>query len=66
MNDSFLFIQRFGWGGIVLIVIVVLILFGGKKIPELMRGVGGGIKEFKDAVGEDKKSENSDNKEKEA
>lgn len=33
----------------VLIVVVVLLLFGGKKIPELMRGLGSGIKEFKDA-----------------
>ncbi len=34
---------------IVLIVALVLLLFGGKKIPELMRGLGGGIKEFKKA-----------------
>lgn len=34
---------------IILIVIVVLLLFGGKKIPELMRGLGKGMKEFKDA-----------------
>lgn len=34
---------------IILIVIVVLLLFGGRKIPELMRGLGSGIKEFKDA-----------------
>lgn len=34
---------------IVLIVVIVLLLFGGKKIPELMRGLGSGIKEFKDA-----------------
>lgn len=46
---------------IALIVVVVLLLFGGKKIPELMRGLGSGIKEFKDASKEDptkeKKSE---------
>ena len=43
---------------IILIVVVVLLLFGGKKIPELMRGLGSGIKEFKDASkGEEKKSE---------
>jgi len=40
---------------IVLIVVVVLLLFGGKKIPELMRGLGSGIKEFKDASKEDDK-----------
>ena len=34
---------------IILIVVVVLLLFGGKKIPELMKGLGGGIKEFKKA-----------------
>ncbi|MFH4969251.1 twin-arginine translocase TatA/TatE family subunit [Gaetbulibacter sp. M240] len=46
---------------IALIVVVVLLLFGGKKIPELMRGLGSGIKEFKDASKEedtaDKKKE---------
>jgi len=38
---------------IIMIVLIVLILFGGRKIPELMRGLGGGIKEFKKAVKED-------------
>ena len=41
---------RFGIQEILLIVVVLLILFGGKKIPELMRGLGSGIKEFKDAT----------------
>ncbi len=36
-----------------IVVLVVLLLFGGKKIPELMRGLGSGIKEFKDASKED-------------
>ena len=40
---------------ITLIVVVVLLIFGGKKIPELMRGLGSGIKEFKDASKEDTK-----------
>ena len=40
---------------IVLVVLVVLLLFGGKKIPELMRGLGSGIKEFKDASKDDAK-----------
>lgn len=35
---------------IILILIVVLVLFGGKKIPELMKGVGKGVKEYKKAV----------------
>lgn len=34
---------------IILIVVAILLLFGGKKIPELMRGLGKGVKEFKDA-----------------
>ena len=38
---------------IILIVVVVLLLFGGKKIPELMRGLGSGIKEFKNASKDD-------------
>ncbi|APA64315.1 MAG: twin-arginine translocase TatA/TatE family subunit [Maribacter dokdonensis] len=38
---------------IILVVVVILLLFGGKKIPELMRGLGSGIKEFKDASKED-------------
>ncbi|MEA1786459.1 twin-arginine translocase TatA/TatE family subunit [Arenibacter sp. GZD96] len=42
---------------IVIVVLVVLLLFGGKKIPELMRGLGSGIKEFKDASKEDDKLE---------
>ena len=50
-----------GWPQIVVIIIVVLLLFGGKKIPELMRGLGSGIKEFKDASKEEDAS--SDKKE---
>lgn len=38
---------------IILIVVVILLLFGGRKIPELMRGLGSGIKEFKDASKDD-------------
>ena len=38
---------------IVLIVLAILLLWGGKKIPELMKGLGGGIKEFKKASRED-------------
>ncbi len=40
---------------IAIIVVLVLLLFGGKKIPELMRGLGSGIKEFKDASKEEEK-----------
>ena len=34
---------------IIIILVIVLLLFGGKKIPELMRGIGKGVKDFKDA-----------------
>lgn len=34
---------------IIIVLVIILLLFGGKKIPELMRGLGKGIKEFKDA-----------------
>lgn len=44
---------------IVLIIAVVLLLFGGKKIPELMRGMGKGIKEFKSAQSGEENSPNS-------
>ncbi|AWG24555.1 twin-arginine translocase TatA/TatE family subunit [Flavobacterium kingsejongi] len=37
----------------ILIAIVILLLFGGKKIPELMKGLGNGMKEFKNATKED-------------
>lgn len=48
LNSIFLL---FGLGGseMIIILIIVLLLFGGKKIPELMKGLGKGVKEFKDA-----------------
>lgn len=49
-----------GYSQIIVIVLIVVLLFGGKKIPELMRGVGRGVKEFKDAVNKDYSSEKSD------
>jgi sec-independent protein translocase protein TatA len=49
----------FGLGGseMIIVLIIVLLLFGGKKIPELMKGLGKGVKEFKDAS----KGETEDN-----
>lgn len=41
---------KLGWPEIILIVAVVLLLFGGRKIPELMKGLGRGVKEFKDGM----------------
>jgi len=39
-----------GTGEIIIIALIVLLLFGGKKIPELMKGVGKGVKNFKDGM----------------
>lgn len=52
----------FGPMQIVLVVLAVLLLFGGKKIPELMRGLGGGIKEFKKASKEDEDEKKEEEK----
>ena len=49
MNEL-LFLGNLGTGEIVIIAIDVLLLFGGKKIPELMKGIGKGVKNFKDGV----------------
>ena len=56
MVSLFTFLAIGPWQ-IAIIVVIVLLLFGGKKIPELMRGLGSGIKEFKDASKEDDKLE---------
>jgi sec-independent protein translocase protein TatA len=47
--NTLLFIGNLGGGEWILIILAILLLFGGKKIPELMRGVGQGIREFNDA-----------------
>lgn len=49
---------------IILIVLALLLLFGGRKIPELMKGLGKGMKEFKKAKNEMDEEENSSAKEK--
>lgn len=49
MNEL-LFLGNLGTGEIIIIAIIVLLLFGGKKIPELMKGIGKGVKNFKDGV----------------
>lgn len=45
---------------IILLGLVVVLLFGGRKIPELMKGLGQGMKEFKKATKEDKKTEDTE------
>lgn len=53
MMSSAIFLGMVGPWQIAVVVVLVLLLFGGKKIPELMRGLGSGIKEFKDASKEE-------------
>ena len=59
MKSIFLF--ALGAPELIVIVVLVLLLFGGKKIPELMRGLGKGIKEFKHASKEDTEENKEDN-----
>jgi sec-independent protein translocase protein TatA len=51
-----------GPGQIIVVLVIVLLFFGGKKIPELMKGLGQGVKEFKDASkGDEKQAEVTEN-----
>jgi len=52
MNINMIFAWAPGLPEILVILVVVLLLFGGKKIPELMKGMGKGIKEFKKGINE--------------
>lgn len=64
MNVGYIILGQVGPWQVVIIVLALLLLFGGKKIPELMKGLGTGIKEFKDATKdtpEDKSSKKEDN-----
>lgn len=60
--NSFVTLGVVGPWQVVAIIAVVLLLFGGKKIPELMKGLGSGIKEFKDATKEENTKNSQDNK----
>ena len=63
MNSVFLILGLPGGGEWIIIALVILILFGGRKIPELMKGLGSGIKEFKKATKDDSKKDVSKNEE---
>lgn len=58
---TLLFLKTIGAGEIIIIALVVLLLFGGKKIPELMKGLGKGVKSFKDGMNEIEKDINGEN-----
>lgn len=66
MLNSILLFAGLGATEVILIVVVVLLMFGGKKIPELMRGLGKGIKEFKTAQDGDTETSASDSKDKDS
>lgn len=63
MQALFILLGMPGPWEIILIVIVVLLFIGGRKIPELMKGLGKGIKEFKNATKEDSEDEKDSEKE---
>lgn len=52
---STIILGAIGFREVLILAVIVLLLFGGKKIPELMKGLGSGIKEFKNSVKDDEK-----------
>ncbi|MBE6181531.1 MAG: twin-arginine translocase TatA/TatE family subunit [Rikenellaceae bacterium] len=61
--NNFLFLGNFGTGEIIIIALIVLLLFGGRKIPELMKGIGKGVRSFKDGMNNiEKEIEGTDDK----
>ena len=59
--NHLLFLGNLGAGEIIIIALIVLLLFGGKKIPELMKGLGKGVRSFKDGMNNiEKEIENTD------
>lgn len=47
---NLLFLGNIGGGEVIILALIVLLLFGGKKIPELMKGIGKGVKSFRDGM----------------
>ena len=69
MTNSLMFIGNLGTGELILIALVVILFFGAKRIPELMRGMGKGVKSFKEGLNDIEKQinepvSNDDNQEK--
>jgi len=62
MISTSIFLGMIGPWQIAIVVALVLLMFGGKKIPELMKGLGTGIKEFKDATKVDEEENSEDKK----
>ncbi|MFD2908580.1 twin-arginine translocase TatA/TatE family subunit [Flavobacterium ardleyense] len=59
MNALSIFLGAIGPMQVIVVIALIVLLFGGKKIPELMKGIGSGIKEFKNAAKEDDQPANS-------
>lgn len=63
--NKLLFLGNLGAGEILIIALIVLLLFGGRKIPELMKGLGKGIRSFKEGMNNiEKEIENPDQEKK--
>jgi sec-independent protein translocase protein TatA len=62
--NTLVFIQNIGGGSLILIFVVILLLFGAKGIPELAKGLGRGLTEFKKATKEIQEELDSDNSDK--
>ena len=56
--NTLLFLNTLGMGEIVIIALIFLLLFGGRKIPELMRGIGKGVRSFKEGINDVKEEIN--------
>ena len=65
MNTLSIFLGVIGLPQALLVIGILVLLFGGKKIPELMKGIGSGIKEFKNAAKDDDQPANSRKEEEE-
>lgn len=71
MNSTLLFLQNLGTTEIIIIFVIILLLFGAKRIPDLMKGIGKGIRSFKEGMNDVKEEidrpvdskDNSDKKE---
>lgn len=51
--NTLLFLGKIGFSEVLVLILLIVLLFGAKKIPEIMKGMGRGVKEFKDAVNQD-------------
>ena len=60
--NHLLFLGNLGWGELLIIALVVLLVFGGKKIPELMKGLGKGVRSVKEGMNTPDKEENEPQK----